>query len=379
MAGPAAEAARSAQRARRSARAGARRRPPAVRPRSSPGSSRPDRSILVARSRRRRRWSSCWPSPGRWPAPQPPRELILARLLAPPRGAAVRGALQTENIGCSPTPTRSSWRRATHSATSGIAARGVATITADAGADLDRLARSEEVDLVLIDGRRPLLGEGVPRGRRGRRARQGALATSPCWWRRRACPILTGGDRSIVVPFGGAEHDWAALELAAWLGAAAEHAAQAAGRRGPERRGPGHAAAGRRGPARAALRGRVRAARGGRAGPRGRAGRGRGRRHPRSSGCRSAGGRRASGRRARRSRARPRRRCCSSGAGRAPVRWLRAGTSRSSGGRRSRTREPTSSQARVARRLPDRRRWSATAGWASSTGRPSCASTGPSR
>ena len=100
----------------------------------------------------------------------------------------------------------------------GIAARAVAFISPDPAADVTRVAEREDVDLVLIDGRRPLLGEGVPRGevgassrralRRGRPRRQGGPAGRP------------GADSSVVVPFGGAEHDWAALELGAWIASA---------------------------------------------------------------------------------------------------------------------------------------------------------------
>ena len=38
-----------------------------------------------------------------------------------------------------------------------------------------RLASEEEVDLILLDGRRPLLGEGVPRGAVGQ-----VLEQAPC-------------------------------------------------------------------------------------------------------------------------------------------------------------------------------------------------------
>ena len=93
----------------------------------------------------------------------PPRELILARLVQPSLGASARGALQTENRLL---------RDATNEVTmarlelieEGIAARGVAFTSADPGKDLVRLVESEQVDLLLLDGRRPLLGEGVPRG-----------------------------------------------------------------------------------------------------------------------------------------------------------------------------------------------------------------------
>ena len=149
----------------------------------------------------------------------PPRELILARLLAPPRGAGVRGGLQTENRMLEEASKELVALRNRLGAER-VAAREVATISANAGADLARLARSEEVDLVLIDGRRPLLGDGVPRGDVGV-----VLANAPSdvavLVAREGEELLTGRSRPIIVPFGGAEHDWAALELAAWLGASA--------------------------------------------------------------------------------------------------------------------------------------------------------------
>ena len=96
----------------------------------------------------------------------------------------------------------------------------MAFISSDPGADLVRVAESEDVDLVLIEGRRPLLGEGVPRGEVG-----AVLEDAPCDV---AVLVATRGRRDrqsapsapIVVPFGGAEHDWAALELGAWLASA---------------------------------------------------------------------------------------------------------------------------------------------------------------
>ena len=64
-----------------------------------------------------------------------------------------------------------------------------------------------------------MLGEGVPRGEIGT-----VLAEAPCDV---AVLIATEeqhpaptAETPIVVPFGGAEHDWAALELGAWLAAA---------------------------------------------------------------------------------------------------------------------------------------------------------------
>jgi hypothetical protein len=149
---------------------------------------------------------------------EPPRELILARLVRPPRGASARGALQTENRLL---------REASDEVGSarlvlidrGIAARAVAFSSADPGTDLNRLAEDEQVDLVLLDGRRPLLGEAVPRGDVG-----SVLREAPCdvavLVSTQEMPIEFGGERAVVVPFGGAEHDWAALELGAWIASA---------------------------------------------------------------------------------------------------------------------------------------------------------------
>jgi Kef-type K+ transport system membrane component KefB len=152
---------------------------------------------------------------------EPPRELILAQLVPPPSAAAagVRGGLQTENMLLE---RASAQMRETRDALvdEGIAARAVAFISPDAGEDLSRIASQEEVDLVLVDGRRPLLGEGVPRGEVG-----SLLEHAPCdvavLVAREGEEIEVGADgRPLVVPFGGSEHDWAALELGAWLASA---------------------------------------------------------------------------------------------------------------------------------------------------------------
>jgi Kef-type K+ transport system membrane component KefB len=148
----------------------------------------------------------------------PPREVILARLVLPPRGAAVRGALQTESriLGLSNDEVQ---RERLGLLERGVAARAVAFTSADPGQDLVRLANSDEIDLLLIDGRRPLLGAGVPREAVGT-----VLRKAPCdvavLVAREDAVIRPESGGPIIVPFGGAEHDWAALELGAWLAAA---------------------------------------------------------------------------------------------------------------------------------------------------------------
>ena len=81
------------------------------------------------------------------------------------------------------------------------------------------------MDLLLLDGRRPLLGEGVPRGDVAT-----VLRDAPCdvavLVAREEQPVAPGPDQPVVVPFGGAEHDWAALELGAWIAAATGRAAE---------------------------------------------------------------------------------------------------------------------------------------------------------
>jgi len=98
----------------------------------------------------------------------------------------------------------------------GIATRAVAFSSSDPGADLVRLVAIEDVDLLLLDGRRPLLGEGVPRGDVAAVLRD-AECDVAVLVSREGTPVVPGPDHPVVVPFGGAEHDWAALELGAWI------------------------------------------------------------------------------------------------------------------------------------------------------------------
>jgi len=148
---------------------------------------------------------------------QPPRELIIARLLRPPRGAGVRGALQSENIQLDQA-SRLLIERRSRLAEDGIAARAVAITSANPGSDLLHIVEREPVDLVLTEGRRRLIGEGVPFGEVGvlldRAACDVAVLIA-----REGDPIVLDHEHPVLVPFGGAEHDWAALELGSWLAA----------------------------------------------------------------------------------------------------------------------------------------------------------------
>jgi Kef-type K+ transport system membrane component KefB len=149
---------------------------------------------------------------------EPPRELVVARLVQPRSGSAARGGLQTQGMRLDRAWAEMGRARAALLAR-GVAARAVAFTSVDPGRDLTKLAESEQVDLVMMDGRRPLLGEGVPRGAVGE-----VLASAPCdvavLVAREDVAIGLDVTSPVVVPFSGAEHDWAALELGAWIATA---------------------------------------------------------------------------------------------------------------------------------------------------------------
>jgi hypothetical protein len=146
----------------------------------------------------------------------PPRELIIAQAILPDR--FVTGAMRDEE-GAGKVESELEEKRAAL-LERGIAARVAAFTTILPGQDYVRLASEEEVDLIILDGRRPLLGEGVPRGAVGQ-----VLEQAPCdvavLVERQERPTIDA-DHPVMVPFGGGDHDWAALELAAWIASATE-------------------------------------------------------------------------------------------------------------------------------------------------------------
>jgi DNA-binding SARP family transcriptional activator len=97
-----------------------------------------------------------------------------------------------------------------------VSARVAAFTTSDRAADVLRLTTSHDVDLVLLDA-----PDGLGEGRLPEELER-ILEDSPA-----PVAIVTGFPEelswggSVFVPFGGGEHDWAALELAAWLASSA--------------------------------------------------------------------------------------------------------------------------------------------------------------
>jgi DNA-binding SARP family transcriptional activator len=97
----------------------------------------------------------------------------------------------------------------------GARSRVAAFTAADRGEDVLRLARRSDVDLLVLGGDLSELDDG----RFGAELNR-ILAGAPCdvaLWFERSDPMPVADDGPILVPFGALEHDWAALELAAWL------------------------------------------------------------------------------------------------------------------------------------------------------------------
>jgi hypothetical protein len=86
--------------------------------------------------------------------------------------------------------------------------------TLDVPGDVVRLAGANDVGLVLLDAPHGVDGDRLPR-------ELGAvLERSPADVGVLSAPTRQSGGSGVFVPFGGGEHDWAALELGAWLASA---------------------------------------------------------------------------------------------------------------------------------------------------------------
>ena len=97
----------------------------------------------------------------------------------------------------------------------GVPVRVAAFTSAQPADDIVRLALQQDVDLMLLDVPPATIAGDLSRTSIGEVLRRAtcdvALLVSGD-----AVPRL-GQDRSVLVPFGAAEHDWAALELGSWL------------------------------------------------------------------------------------------------------------------------------------------------------------------
>jgi hypothetical protein len=105
----------------------------------------------------------------------------------------------------------------------GVSVRVAAFTSAAPARDLVRVAREQDVDLLLIDAPATLLDDPFV---------QEVLTSAPC-----DVAMLAGGEAAppesfVLVPFGGGEHDWAAIELGAWIAAAEERSLRLVGSAG---------------------------------------------------------------------------------------------------------------------------------------------------
>jgi DNA-binding SARP family transcriptional activator len=133
---------------------------------------------------------------------RPPRELILAQLAA---SDAELGAVSG----------RVHERRAALVA-EGITARAAAFTSSSPGEDIVRLTSEQDADLLLLDASLASLeAKALPPDL------SAVLAEVPCdvalLVTREEAPAVIDPVLPVLVPFGGVEHDWAAIELAAWL------------------------------------------------------------------------------------------------------------------------------------------------------------------
>ena len=132
-------------------------------------------------------------------ARKPTRELILARLVRDPFDLSGETSALAD-------------RRETL-ARRGISSRAAAYTSAEPGSDAAVLAEEQDVELVLVDASPQLVESGRPDEHL-----RALLEQAPC-----DVGLLVSGPGldagPVVVPFGGVEHDWSAIELAAWLAA----------------------------------------------------------------------------------------------------------------------------------------------------------------
>jgi DNA-binding SARP family transcriptional activator len=133
-------------------------------------------------------------------ARSPKRELIVTRLLKEGSDLAAASAVLAERR-------RSLARR-------GVSSRVTAYTTPAPGDEVVVIATEHDVDLVLVDAPPALLDDGSLEEELAV-----ILARAPCDV---GVLVGSGGAKAgpVVTPFGGVEHDWSAIEVAAWLAAA---------------------------------------------------------------------------------------------------------------------------------------------------------------
>ena len=128
-------------------------------------------------------------------ARRPPKEVILTQAVPHPTElAAAAAGLQERRVKL---------------LENGISARAAAFVSEKPADDIVRMALEQEVDLLLVDGSDEPLNDAFVAH---------LLMSAPC-----DVAVVVGADVGsgpVLVPFVGAEHDWAAIELGAWAAGA---------------------------------------------------------------------------------------------------------------------------------------------------------------
>ena len=139
------------------------------------------------------------------------REIILVRLLEPsPTGARWSRDRQALAVARDELKQQVDALTAAH-----LRSRAVPVISSHLADDLSRLALDANVDVVLTDGRRSLITDGLPGGAVGALLREAECDVAVLVDRGQSIAIDAG--HPVVVPFGGSDHDWAAVEIGARL------------------------------------------------------------------------------------------------------------------------------------------------------------------
>jgi hypothetical protein len=153
---------------------------------------------------------------------RPPSEIVLARVLSAGEGAESLAEASEQLLA-----------RREALIERGADARVAAFTTSSWAADLARLASTQEAQLLVLDAIPVGLDDALAGGRLG-----ALLVEAVC-----DVALFVGGPGEgtpggpVLVPFAGGEHDWAALELGAWLARALDAHLRLAGPAGAGPRG----------------------------------------------------------------------------------------------------------------------------------------------
>jgi DNA-binding SARP family transcriptional activator len=170
---------------------------------------RAERSIVVA-GRERAQLLELLPLAELLAGAKEPHELLLTQLLAADGDEPLaRDALADA------TAELEGERRAL--ADRGVAARVAVFTSPDPAEDVVRLSTRPEVDLLLVGADRAVIVEGRVSDET-RRILTEAPSHVGLWVKRSS--VEDEAIRAVAVPFGGAEHDWAAIEVGAWAASA---------------------------------------------------------------------------------------------------------------------------------------------------------------